>query len=154
MSAKPLDIGDSVVRKTGNTIREGLVALESNLEKVSDWPPPAHHIDQLAEELRVLHARVRSQHAAGALASGGLSADMIPPQYVNEFNRLQAEHSHILGMLDRLLRSVDTVTDCAYEDSEVFLARARELIAVLRRHEAEDDRLFYLAVWRDTGGES
>jgi hypothetical protein len=28
------------------------------------------------------------------------------------------------------------------------------LIAVLRRHEAEEDRLFYLAFWHDTGGEA
>ncbi len=40
------------------------------------------------------------------------------------------------------------------EDKEVFVLRGRELLAMLRRHEAEEDRLFYLAVWRDTGGES
>ena len=152
MSTTPVDLGGSMVQASGNTIRESLSALESILQQASEWPPPGQQVNRLAEELRVLHARVRTQHAAGVLSSAGPSAESLPPQYVTEFNRLQSEHSHILGMLDRLLRSVDTLADSAFEDSEVFMARARELIAVLRRHEAEDDRLFYLAVWRDTGG--
>jgi hypothetical protein len=46
------------------------------------------------------------------------------------------------------------MVDRTLEDKEVFVLRGRELLAMLRRHEAEEDRLFYLAVWRDTGGES
>ena len=41
-----------------------------------------------------------------------------------------------------------------FEDKEVFVMRIRELIAVLRRREAEEDRLLYFAIWRDHGGES
>jgi hypothetical protein len=56
-------------------------------------------------------------------------------------------------MLDWLTRRVDAIADSTLEDKDVFLLRTRELIAVLRRHVAEEDRLFYLSVWRDTGGE-
>ena len=60
----------------------------------------------------------------------------------------------MIGMLDRLIRPVDSMADRPLEDKEVFLLRVRELISMIRRHCAEEDRLFYLAVWHDTGGES
>ena len=60
----------------------------------------------------------------------------------------------MLGQLDRLIRTADSVVDRPVEDTDVFFLRMRELIATLRRHEAEEDRLVSLAVWRDTGGES
>ena len=68
--------------------------------------------------------------------------------------RLRTEHSTILGMLDRIIRSTDALGDQTVEDKDVFFLRVRELLATVRRHEAEEDRLFYLAVWRETGGES
>ena len=60
----------------------------------------------------------------------------------------------ILAKLDRLVRDVDSMADRTLEDKEVFFLRGLELIALLRRHEAEEDRIFYLSLWRDTGGES
>ena len=78
----------------------------------------------------------------------------LSPELAEEVKRLREEHPIILGKLDRMIRLVDSMPDRTLEDKEVFFLRGNELIALLRRHEAEEDRLFHLAVWRDTGGES
>jgi hypothetical protein len=82
--------------------------------------------------------------------------DPVPPgtpELTEEVERLQGEHQHILAQLDWLVRSSASIADRAVEDQEVLVLRLRELIAVLRRHEAEEDRVFFIATWRDTGGE-
>jgi hypothetical protein len=126
--------------------------LEAILERESDRVSEPACCESLGEELRGLHARFRAHDAAGYFSSAE-PIPVIPPEYAKDVERLRAEHTHILGQLDWLVRSVGSMADRSMEDQEVFLLRLRELIAVLRRHEAEESRVFYLAMWRETGGE-
>lgn len=112
----------------------------------------AEFFESLGEELRRLHARMRVHHAVERLDEQKQAGNS--PELVREVDRLEAEHSTIFGKLDRLVRQVDSMADRPLEDKEVFFLSGRELIALLRRHEAEEDRIFYLSVWRDLGGES
>ena len=107
----------------------------------------------LGAALHELHARVRAHHAASRLSESE-DGTLIAPDYLDALTCLSKEHNHLLGMLDRQVRLVDSMVDRQVEDRDVFFLSVRELIAVLRRHEAQEDRLFALSMWRDTGGES
>lgn len=137
-----------------SSVRGSLCAIDRLLIEAPDRMFDGEYYASLDAELRGLHARIRINHAADTITGGGPDLREIPPQYQAEFDRLRAEYRTILGHLDRLIRSVDLMVDFPIEDKDVFFARIRELVSILRRHEAEENRLFYLAVWRDTGGES
>lgn len=109
------------------------------------------YFEEIAAALRTLHARMRVQHAAGQFGSEATAA--ASPELMDEVQRLADEHPLILGKLDRIIRLVDSMSDRTLEDKEVFFLRGQEVIALVRRHEAEEDRIFYLSIWRDTGGE-
>ena len=136
------------------SMSSALSAIEGLLEGMSERMFDPDFYEALHEELRRFHARLRTHHAVEAYHAGGESIAQISPEYADQIARLRSEHSVILGMLDRLIRCVESMCDQPLEDKEVFGMRTRELIAVVRRHEAEEDRLFYLSLWRDTGGES
>ena len=108
----------------------------------------------LQDRLRKLHAQLRIHHAEGFRRGSVDAALDTPPELVETLQRLQCERPKILGDLDRLIRGSEFVADASLEDRDVFILRVRELIALLRRHQAEEDRLFFLGAWRDTGGES
>lgn len=127
--------------------------LEAILNQVPECRIARDVADALLQELSQLHIQLRRHRAASRLCEP-VSSEPIPPEYAHERKRLDLEHPQLLGKLDRLIRAVDMISDRTLEDQEVFMLRVRELIATLRRYEAEEDRLFYLAVWRDTGGES
>jgi len=131
-----------------------LSAIEDMLECMPDRMFDHEYYEGLEAELRRFHARLRLHHAVEAYHAGGESIARISPEYADQVARLHSEHSVILGLLDRCIRSAESMCDQPLEDKEVFAMRTRELIAVVRRHEAEEDRLFYLSLWRDTGGES
>jgi len=133
---------------------EALTAIEERMTCASDRLFDHEFYEGLGADLLRFHAQLRTHHAVGAYHTGGDSIAQLSPQYADQIARLHAEHGTLLGMLDRLIRSVETMCDQPLEDKEVFAMRVREVIAVTRRHEAEDDRLFYLSLWRDTGGES
>ena len=108
--------------------------------------------EEIGVNLLRLHARIRAQHTASQFT---LDASTSPsPELTGEVKRLEGEHPLILGKLDRLVRDVDSMADRTLEDKEVFFLRGQELIALVRRHEAEEDRIFFLSIWRETGGES
>lgn len=109
------------------------------------------YFPRLAAELQRLHVCVRARHSAARLQD---MEDPLHPEYAHDFERLREEHSMILGQIDRVVRLVESIADRPMEDREVFYLRIREMIATLRRHEAEEDRLQSLAVWHDVGGES
>ncbi len=136
-----------------DTLEQFLEPLEQFLEQAWQQEFDDSTVESLAGQFRTLHARLRSHDAAQHLATGQQIAQA-PPQHADDLRRLLGEHSQLLGMLDRLVRTVDALPGLALEDKEVFYLRGRELIAVLRRHEAEEDRLFFLSLWHDTGGES
>lgn len=140
--------------QTDDSIKASLGMLEEMLDHAVDHLFDAEYFDEIGRELRRLHARIRMHHAADYADSAADDSTLLPPELTGELKRLRAEHPVLLGHLDRLIRSVESMADRSLEDKEVFILRGRELIATLRRHEAEEDRLFYLAVWRETGGES
>ena len=108
----------------------------------------------LRDELRSLHARLRI-HQTAALRSEELDASLArSPRLAETVKRLTAEQPLLLGNLDRLIRAADSIADQSLEDRDVFILRVKELIATLRRHHAEEDRLTFLATWQDIGGES
>ncbi len=148
---------DSPIRSrpvTNDSISASLGLLEDMFDQVSDRMFDADYFQKIGTELRRLHARMRIHHAADYLGADCRALDMLPVELTEETQRLRAEHPVLLANLDRLVRTVQAMPDQSLEAKEVFILRGRELIAMLRRHEAEEDRLFYLAVWRDTGGES
>jgi len=136
-----------------STIPDALHRIE---EFITDRPGlalDALKCDRLGDELRHLHACVRAHHAAGFLVGTGGPQPDIPPELTGESQRLRNEHPHLIGLVDWLTRHVDAVSDQSPEDREIFDLRLRECVAVLRRHEAEEERLLQLALWNVTGGE-
>lgn len=154
MTATVPDYIFSEDRGTADSIKGSLDVLETMFQEVAEHAFDAEFFERLGEELRRLHARIRMHHAADFVQADSDAVNSLPPEFSGDMSRLRDEHAHFLGALDRLIRRVDSMADQTLEDKEVFVLRGKELIAMLRRHEAEEDRLFYLAVWRDTGGES
>jgi hypothetical protein len=154
MTSAPLTHSQEGNTRAGDdSISTMLPQIEALLVESSERMFDSDYFEQMATELRRLHARVRIHHAANELNICDENEDS-PPEFLREQARLRAEHSTILGGLDRIIRSTDALADQTVEDKDVFFLRVRELLATVRRHEAEEDRLFYLAVWRETGGES
>jgi len=141
------DVGD-------DSISSVLAALQDLLNNSFERMFDAEYFSTISVSLRRLHAHLRAHHASDYFPKKTSNDAPIPPELVGELYRLRGEHTLFLGNLDRLIRSVDSIADCTLEDRDVFLLRLQELMAMIRRHEAEEDRLLYLAVWRDTGGES
>ena len=136
------------------SIKKALGRVEELLEAGAERDAEAARFAAFADEFRQLHAHIRAHDAADYLRTTAAPVGIIPSELTQEWDRLRGEHPRILGQLDWLIRHVDAIADQSVEDKEVFLLRVRELIAVLRRHDAEEDRLFAIAVWHDTGGES
>ncbi len=140
-------------RAADGSIKEALQQIEELLVIDPDRGPDAAFFATLGNEFRFLHARIRTQHAADCLRTPD-GPQLLPTERIEEWDRLCEEHAHILGMTDWLIRNVDSIPDQGTEDKDVFILRVKELLAVLRRHDAEEDRLYALAFWKDTGGES
>ena len=136
------------------SIKDAMHHLEEMLVVAPERGSDAAYFAKLANEFAYLHARIRAQHAATCLQTPEGQPPVIPAELTEEWDRLCGEHPHILGMLDCLIRHVKSIADQGTEDKDVFILRAKELIAVLRRHDAEEDRLYAIALWKDTGGES
>ncbi|MCH8149772.1 MAG: hemerythrin domain-containing protein [Planctomycetes bacterium] len=145
---------ESAARAGDDSISATLPQIEALLDESSARMFDGEYFEKMATELRRLHARVRVHHAANELNICDESEANTAPELLREQARLRGEHSDILGRLDRIIRSTNALPDQTVEDKDVFFLRVRELLATVRRHEAEEDRLFYLAVWRETGGES
>ncbi|RME38421.1 MAG: hypothetical protein D6788_07470 [Planctomycetota bacterium] len=135
------------------SIRELLTRLEALFDQAADARFDAALTERIRTELQALHVALRRSRAARRIG-GVTELQPLPPEYADERQRLDEEYPRFLGMVDRLVRASHTVCDQALEDHDVFMLRGRELIASLRRHEAEEDRLFFLSAWQDTGGES
>lgn len=136
-----------------DSVKSSLDVLGGVIDSTSDSVFDFSWIETVGDELLRLHARMRIHHSPAEL-SHRCNADAITPELSGEYMRLCEEHSDMIGKLDRLIRSAETMNDRTLEDKEVFVLAVRELIAMVRRHEAEEDRLFYLSIWRETGGES
>ena len=147
-SDRPIELG----RADSNCITAALDQLEALINEVQDRLFDQERADVLSEHLRRLHAQIRI-HCADDLHDNA-GRETFPPELIEGQRRLRGEHPLLLGQLDRLIRSVDSMPDRPPEDNDVFILGVKELIATLRRHLAEEDRLLYIALWHDTGGES
>jgi hypothetical protein len=154
MTVTTANSGFESAPQTQGTLKASIGILEAMFEDVSNDTVDAGFLERLGEEMRRLHAQIRAHHAADFIHLGQDGGEGCPPEFSDDITRLRGEHMHFLGELDRLIRCAEFMVDRTLEDKEVFVLRGRELLAMLRRHEAEEDRLFYLAMWRDTGGES
>jgi hypothetical protein len=152
MTLQPTIPSDTNRRSAEDSFKDSLAAIQAILDRENNKVGDPAACEVLGEELRRLHARFRAHDAAGYFSHLETNGP-VPPEYMDQAKRLCGEHRPILGQLDWLVRNVGSISDRALEDQEVFVLRARELIAVLRRHEAEENRVFFLAMWRETGGE-
>ena len=134
-------------------IKDSLQILDDALDQTAAYSRGATFFELVDRELRRLHAHVRAHHATACLQPP-LSGGVVPDEVANEWARLRDEHPRILAQLDWLIRHVELVSDHPLENHDPFVLRMRELIAVLRRHDAEEERVYTIALWHDTGGES
>lgn len=144
---------DPLSREPG-TVREALDAVDATIVAADHQIGEEDFFDVLHAQLRRLHAQFRIHHAAATVEVCEHASDSVAPEYAPDRQRLCEEHNSIFGMVDRLARSSESMVDLPVEDKEVFIMRVRELVAILRRHLAEEDRLCYLSLWSDIGGES
>jgi len=107
---------------------------------------------QFTDALTGLHVLLRAQHGTARL--GKDDAPVVRPEYAEDEQRLVDEHSLFVGNLDRIIRQTPSIAQQFSEDQAVFVLKIRELFAMIRRHAAEHNRLVYLSVWQDVGGES
>ncbi len=150
MAASPLE--QDVLRDSTPTIATLLAELERTLEQADDTLHDERVVTRLRETLWRLHGRLRQHHAAGVWSFGDEGAPA-SPELTGAAARLLEEHTSMLGMLDRILRCMDTAAKGQLDEQNVCALRIRELIATVRRHEVEEESLFYRSVWMDQGGE-
>jgi len=144
--------GPTIQSSPDETVKASLHRIEAAVEAAEHSSDP-EMFELLGEEFRRLHARIRTRDAVEQLTSSEARA-AVPAEWLDERRRLRDEHPRLLGQLDWLIRHIGAISDQPIEDRDVFILRVRELIATLRRHDAEEDRLFGQALWHDTGGES
>jgi len=154
MATTPLNSPSRSGAPSEFSIEAALREIDSQLSQASDRANEREFFYALGDHLRRLHAQARIHHAAG-FRRGEMDASISPPpEQAETLKRLERERPQILGDLDRLIRASEFMADASLEDRDVFVLRVKELMAMIRRHHAEEDRLFFLSVWRDTGGES
>jgi len=111
-------------------------------------------LKQMRSVLFALHAQVRVLHAAGCLQKSQAGTDALPPEHARDWTRLSNECFAILGLIDRVLQSTESVLQYGEAEEELLLLRVCEVVAIVKRHVAEEENLLYRAVWQDVGGES
>lgn len=109
-------------------------------------------ITPIRDSLSSLHAKLRTYQAADYL--NNRAAGAAAPELMEQLAALRDEHPGLIGRLDRLIRQCDSIADKDDAEQDVFELQIRELLAILNRHEAEANCLFYKAIWSDIGGES
>lgn len=139
-------------RRKPDQVSESLSTIEEMLADSARSMTDDRWFVRLSAELEKLHAGVRIHHAV-AILEGGTDPAKTAPELTADEERLMHEHYTMLGYLDRIIRSSKSIAGQGAEDQTVFILRVRELVATLRRHEAEERKLMYVALFRDTGGE-
>jgi hypothetical protein len=134
------------------SVDESLARVENLIQLHGDRSGEEECYEKLGDELHTLHALMRAHHPAGTRPQ--VNEEDCTPECVSDLDRLCEEHSALLGILDRLVRAIESMAGRPAEDQAVFILKVQELAAMIRRHEAEERRLIYLSMWRDTGGES
>ena len=110
-------------RTTQVSMNDALASIEERIECMPDHLFDNEYFDGLEVDLRRFHAQLRAHHAAAAYHAGGESVSQLSPEYADQIARLHSEHSSILGMLDRLIRSVETMCEQPLEDTRAVSQR-------------------------------
>ena len=154
MATIPSESESQAHRNERATVETWLRIIEERVDRAADQMAEEAYFAQLGEDMRNLHARLRIHHTQGFRGECVESEVSTRPELVDTLSRLMAERPRILGDLDRLIRASGSIADRALEDRDVFILRVKELMAFLRRHQAEEEQLLFLTAWHDTGGES
>lgn len=107
----------------------------------------------LVQRLKSVHAILRARQAQNYLGEPLERFEVDAPALACIAERLRSENSVLIGRLDSLIHTGESVSDHAPEDQQVFFLRVREFSAIMRRHDGEEERMFAVALWRDTGGD-
>lgn len=134
------------------SVQSALDRIERRMDRLAD-AAAEDSFAELTEDLRALHAQLQSNHAAKYLGDTFVDMERAAPEMVETLRRLRDEHAALIGQLDRTIRAADAAAAGLPEDQVVFMLRVREITAIARRRDAEEDRLLHVAMWRDTGGE-
>lgn len=142
---------------TGKTNASRMVDLLDELQEflnpiAAKKRPTPQIAENLNSYLTTLHARFR-QHAGQDWAHDDEEKGLVSPDLSGPAERLRDEHALIITRLDLLIREVDLLDGWTDEERDVYYLKIQELIALLRRHEAEENLITYRSTWYDTGGE-
>ena len=144
---------------TNETTSDGSIAgigtLVEELDSALDYMPEgvcdAARLEAFCDSFRRLHARIRMRQAATYING---PEDLSCPGHVRDWTRLREEYHPLMGMIDRLIRSVEANLASGVFDDELLYLRMKEIVAITRRHIAEEEHLFASGVWDEIGGES
>lgn len=142
---------------TGKTNTRRMVDLLDELQEflnqiTAKKRPTPQTAETLNSHLTTLHARFR-QHAGQNWVHDDGAKGLISPDLSGPAERLRDEHALIITRLDLLIREVELLDGWTDEERDVYFLKIQELIAFLRRHEAEENLMTYRSTWYDTGGE-
>lgn len=141
-------------RSNDRTIRTLIERVDELVPITPDMLVDEERLAEMRYHLTQLHASLRMAHAASCLSGQDVASTELSPELNDQREQLSSEKLVLIGMLDRILRTSESILDQIPEDIDVFILRVSEMLAILRRHMAEEDRLICLSVWHDTGGES
>lgn len=131
----------------------GCMKLVSDVEACLDRRPdePAQWLAKLRETLESLKFGLQ-QHFQGE-ESGPLFADLVEthPRLSGQLDKLVGEHSQMLVEIEGAIGRADALTSPEPFELREFNARIQMLIAMIRRHEAEENELVLRAYWRESG---
>ncbi|MGB0714346.1 MAG: hypothetical protein ACPGXK_00605 [Phycisphaerae bacterium] len=129
-------------------------AIGDKLESLTATSIDESRLESLREDFRKLHAQLRIHHARYLMDDKQLYPDLTRPEHVHAWSRLMDECMPILGMIDRTLRTSDSILSYGADQTHLLLLRMQEIVSIVRRHVAEEEWLLCQAVYQDIGGES
>lgn len=128
-----------------------LVKHVSDLDEWATAPPGGDWGKELGRRAATVTEQLR-QHFAGD-AEGTFFADVArhAPHLTGKLSKLVAEHAEILTRFREVaeLGAAHDGSDAA--ESKRLATQARRAVAILRRHEAEENELVFHAFWDDLG---
>ncbi|MHC5110163.1 MAG: hypothetical protein ACYTHJ_09830 [Planctomycetota bacterium] len=154
---KPSELQDETTPHTPPspcTIGPLVEAIAIDLEQCPQGDFDTDSLEILCDNFTKLHAQLRIKHASLFIKDTRFEKEIVPPEQARQWKKLHGEYMPVMGMIDRMLRSAESVMDRDASDAELLFLRMCEIVAMMRRHLAEEDYLVCRANWDDIGGES